>query len=79
MQVHLFFAWFDFWVGVYYDRRNRRVYILPLPMIGLMLEWGRAAPVVRERQWLWSSSGRFAHKDDGHYLTQDELDDLQGG
>jgi hypothetical protein len=35
MKVSLFFAWYDFWVGAYYDRTNRVLYICPLPMVVL--------------------------------------------
>ena len=33
------FAWYDFWVGWYWDRENRRLYILPFPMIGMMIQF----------------------------------------
>lgn len=41
MIVRPVFAWFDLWVGFYWDRRHRRLYILPLPCIGLYIEFGR--------------------------------------
>ena len=31
-RIHRFFAWYDFWIGVYYDRKARALYICPLPM-----------------------------------------------
>lgn len=31
MRVNIFFAWFDLWIGAYYDRRSRAWYICPLP------------------------------------------------
>lgn len=27
-------AWYDFWVGVYFDRTKRRLYVLPIPCVG---------------------------------------------
>lgn len=38
VRVKPLFAWFDFWVGVYYDRANRRIYILPVPMLGVVID-----------------------------------------
>lgn len=35
MRVRLTFAWYDVWIGAYWDRRHRRLYILPLPMLGV--------------------------------------------
>ena len=31
-------AWFDCWVGAYYNREKHRLYILPLPMLGIWIE-----------------------------------------
>lgn len=38
MKVRVIFAWFDLWVGVFIDRQRRRVYVFPLPCIGLVIE-----------------------------------------
>lgn len=40
MRVRLFFAWWDLWVGAYWDRRARTLYLSPLPMIGIVLDFG---------------------------------------
>lgn len=31
MRLSIFFAWYDLWIGAYYDRRSRVWYICPLP------------------------------------------------
>jgi hypothetical protein len=33
VKVKLFFAWYDCWVGWYYDRRAGDLYVCPLPMV----------------------------------------------
>ena len=38
MRIRPIFAWYDFWVGAYWDRENRRLYIFPLPCFGLCFE-----------------------------------------
>ncbi len=32
-NLRLSFAWYDIWIGIYIDTKNKKVYICPLPMI----------------------------------------------
>lgn len=38
MEVTFFFAWYDFWIGVYYDRLDEVLYICPLPMCVIRID-----------------------------------------
>lgn len=42
MKIKPIFAWYDLWVGAFYDRTKRRLYVFPLPMLGFYLEWPHA-------------------------------------
>jgi hypothetical protein len=33
----VFFKWYDFWVGIYWDKEKQRVYIIPFPMVGYVI------------------------------------------
>lgn len=44
MKIDLFLAWYDFWVGFYYDRKNRTLYFCPLPCVVLSIEFRDSAP-----------------------------------
>lgn len=44
MRVKPIFAWYDLWIGVFIDRKKRRVYILPIPCVGLVIEWQKKTP-----------------------------------
>lgn len=38
-QVCLILAWYDFWIGSYYDRKLHRVYMFPVPMLGICVDF----------------------------------------
>ncbi len=39
MKVEPLFAWYDFWVGLFWDRKNRWLYVLPLPCLGFVIKF----------------------------------------
>jgi hypothetical protein len=39
MSIKPVFAWYDFWIGFYWNREKRRLYILPLPCIGIVMQF----------------------------------------
>jgi hypothetical protein len=38
-RVRLLLAWYDLWIGAFVDRDSRRVYLLPLPCVGIVIEY----------------------------------------
>ena len=43
-QMKVFFAWYDFWVGCYWDRRMRVFYVCLLPMVVIRVSWLNLGP-----------------------------------
>lgn len=39
MRVGFIAAWFDFWVGFYWSREKRRLYFLPVPCLGVYVDF----------------------------------------
>jgi len=39
MKIHLIVAWYDLWVGAYWDRVHRCLYLLPIPCVGVVLDF----------------------------------------
>jgi len=48
LKISLHFLWFDFWVGAFFDRTKRTLYICPLPMcvIKIVICHGKDEPVL---------------------------------
>jgi len=47
LVMESFFRWYDLWIGAYYDRKAKRLYVCPIPMVGFWIEL-RRAPVDSE-------------------------------
>ena len=39
MSIKPLFAWYDLWIGAYWDAKGRRLYILPVPMFGVVIQF----------------------------------------
>jgi hypothetical protein len=37
MKIEPMFAWYDFWVGLRYDKNNNIIYLFTLPMFGIKI------------------------------------------
>lgn len=49
MRVRPLFAWYDLWIGAFWDRKTRKLYILPLPCIGIVIEFTQPTFVDADR------------------------------
>jgi len=36
-KIKFFFRWYDIWIGVYIDRKNKILYVCPIPMFGIKI------------------------------------------
>ena len=41
MRVYPIFAWYDLWIGFFWDANKRKLYFLPVPCLGIVFEFTR--------------------------------------
>ena len=39
MKFKPIFAWYDFWIGLFYDKNKNKLYVFPIPMFGIVIEF----------------------------------------
>lgn len=44
-KVSLHFLWFDFWIGLFWDKTKKVLYFCPLPMVVIKIETARPGPM----------------------------------
>ncbi len=42
MKIRPIAAWYDMWVGAYWDKARRRLYVLPVPCLGAVIDFAKA-------------------------------------
>lgn len=45
-RIRPFFAWYDFWMGLFIDQKKRQIYFFPLPMLGFQI--GYQCPKIKK-------------------------------
>ncbi len=41
MRIKPVVAWYDLWIGAYWDSAKRRLYVFPIPCLGFVVEFRR--------------------------------------
>lgn len=39
MKAQLIFAWYDLWVGAFWDKKKKWLYVFLIPMLGLIIKF----------------------------------------
>ena len=47
MKAEIIFAWYDFWIGLFWDRKKHWLYIFPIPMVGIVLKFANTIDFVK--------------------------------
>ena len=52
MTLKPIFAWYDIWIGAFWDQAKRRLYIFPIPMLGVVIQFSPKAPMIEHTRLL---------------------------
>lgn len=78
MKIRLLFAWYGIWVGAYWDRKSRDLYLLPIPMLGVVIHIPRRqVNLERHACRAVESIGTIAYADAHGAAKRKELRDLR--
>ena len=58
MRIRLVLAWYDLWIGAYWDRASRTLYLM-VPMIGVAIELDALTEEDKDG-WLRNQGQRWA-------------------
>ena len=62
MSIGFVMAWYDLWIGAFWDGQKRRLYLLPIPCCGIVIQFVTSDPtgtakeprtVLRARDMVW--------------------------
>ena len=74
MKVKFIFAWYDFWVGLFFDRPKRKVYVFPLPMVGMEVQLPKSRCRNRKSMapWMYTAQCDLKEGHDGFCVYEGE-------
>lgn len=52
MKIRPLLAWYDLWVGLFWDRQKKQLYVFPVPCLGIRIDF-MAYKSEREALWTW--------------------------
>lgn len=41
-MIRVYFAWYDLWIGAYWSRKDRTLYVCPLPFVVIRVRLTRS-------------------------------------
>jgi len=45
MKIKLIFAWYDLWIGLFWDKRKKWLYLFLIPMIGIIFQFEKKSKI----------------------------------
>jgi hypothetical protein len=48
MKIKIIFAWYDFWIGLFWDKKKKWLYIFPIPMCGIVFQFNSVPQKTKE-------------------------------
>jgi hypothetical protein len=72
MKVSFLFAWYDLWVGFFWDKKKKWLYVLPIPTAGIIFKFLPDGYSIDRVHAYWADERRsvptFVLKKDGYQV-----------
>jgi hypothetical protein len=74
VRIKLIFAWYDLWVGFFFDRKKQILYIFPIPCVAINLQTVHIPKTGHIANWryLYNNIVKYI-KEKGYFITWNEL------
>lgn len=61
MNIKPIFAWYDFWLGWFWDSKKRKLYIFPIPTLGIVLHFPEKIKLDPDLRKYWQKPRNLDH------------------
>lgn len=62
MKITPMFAWYDFWIGLFWDTTKHRLYVFPVPCLGVRIDFSKRMPVTSSPTDLEAANRDYAER-----------------
>ena len=66
MKAKIIFKWFDFWIGLFWDKKHKSLYLFPIPTVGVKIDMpikcNRCGNILKKYEPFWECTDCSANQ-----------------